>query len=206
MSLLQKAFAGRTSPKARGACCILLSLDSLVKIRVLTCTSCMPAVAMILASNLIVAPIQLSVYLGSLAVINGATSINAIIKFVQMQIMGVMKVAWVTGPASLLVAQKFLPAETWVPFFSFVNFILGESSSLSPLKDFQDRTELTGLAFQTSQEPTSIQRSRSSRLPPRPRQRQRRTQKTSPPKSVSLSRATFDSSKYTNFSYHDQLF
>lgn len=82
---------------------------------------------MIVASNLIVAPIQLSVYLGSLAVINGATSINAILKFIQMQIMGVMKVAWVTGPASLLVAQKFLPAETWVPFFSFVNFVLGES-------------------------------------------------------------------------------
>jgi peroxisomal membrane protein 2 len=85
---------------------------------------------MILASNLVIAPIQLSVYLASVAVINGATSINAIIKFVQMQILSVMKLAWVTGPASLIVAQKFLPAETWVPFFSFVNFVLGKSCRL----------------------------------------------------------------------------
>lgn len=49
-----------------------------------------------------------------------------------MQIMGVMKVAWVTGPASLAFAQKFLPAETWVPFFSFVNFVLGRFTSFVP--------------------------------------------------------------------------
>jgi peroxisomal membrane protein 2 len=85
---------------------------------------------MILASNVIVAPIQLSVYLASLSVINGATSLPAIIKFVRMSIFGIMKVAWITGPASLVAAQKFLPAETWVPFLSFVNFLLGERAVL----------------------------------------------------------------------------
>lgn len=81
---------------------------------------------MILASNLIIAPIQCGVYLGSLAVINGANSLPAIIKFVKMQIMSILKVSWITNPASLIIAQKFLPQETWVPFFSFVTFLLGK--------------------------------------------------------------------------------
>jgi hypothetical protein len=80
---------------------------------------------MILASNLIVSPIQMSAYLASLGVINGLGSVNAIIKFVKMQIFTLLKMAWVTQPVSLLLAQKYLSPETWVPFFSLVAFFLG---------------------------------------------------------------------------------
>lgn len=65
------------------------------------------------------------VYLASLAVINGLTSVPAIIKFVKMQLPNLLKISWVSNPLSLLFAQRFLSPETWVPFFSSVAFVLG---------------------------------------------------------------------------------
>jgi len=99
MTTLQKAFAGKTSPRAK--------------------------LAMIIASNLLVSPIQNSVYLASLGVINGLNSVQAVVKFVKMQLLGIMKISWTTSPLALVVAQKFLSPETWVPFFSFISFVLG---------------------------------------------------------------------------------
>jgi len=99
MGALQKAFAGKTGPKAK--------------------------VGMIVASNLLVTPVQMSVYLASLGVINGLSSVPAIIKFVRMQITTLLKISWVSNPLSLLFAQRFLSPETWVPFFSSVAFVLG---------------------------------------------------------------------------------
>lgn len=96
---LAKAFAGKTGASAK--------------------------IGMIVASNLIVSPIQMSAYLASLGVINGLGSVNAIIKFVKMQLLSLLKLAWVTQPVSLLVAQRYLAPETWVPFFSFISFFLG---------------------------------------------------------------------------------
>ena len=37
----------------------------------------------------------------------------------------VMKVSWITSPICLAFAQKFLPEQTWVPFFNIVSFIIG---------------------------------------------------------------------------------
>merc|ERR1712093_390418 len=82
-------------------------------------------VGMIVASNLLVTPVQMSVYLASLGVINGLSSVPAIIKFVRMQITTLLKISWVSNPLSLLFAQRFLSPETWVPFFSSVAFVLG---------------------------------------------------------------------------------
>merc|ERR1712093_668279 len=76
MGALQKAFAGKTGPKAK--------------------------VGMIVASNLLVTPVQMSVYLASLGVINGLSSVPAIIKFVRMQITTLLKISWVSNPLSLL--------------------------------------------------------------------------------------------------------
>lgn len=39
--------------------------------------------------------------------------------------MPVMKVSWITSPIALAFAQKFLPEETWVPFFNIVAFVIG---------------------------------------------------------------------------------
>lgn len=36
-----------------------------------------------------------------------------------------MRVSWITSPVCLAFAQKFLPENTWVPFFNFVSFIIG---------------------------------------------------------------------------------
>ncbi len=39
--------------------------------------------------------------------------------------MPVMKVSWITSPLALAFAQKFLPEQTWVPFFNIIAFVIG---------------------------------------------------------------------------------
>lgn len=99
ISILQRVFAGRTSVKAK--------------------------ILQILASNLVVAPIQNSVYLIFMAIIAGARTFHQIRATVKAGFWPVMKVSWVTSPLCLAFAQKFLPQETWVPFFNIIGFIIG---------------------------------------------------------------------------------
>jgi len=99
ISILQKVFAGRTSLKAK--------------------------VLQIIFSNLIIAPIQNSVYLISMAIIAGARTIHQVHATWKAGFMPVMKVSWVTSPLALAFAQKFLPEQTWVPFFNIVGFFIG---------------------------------------------------------------------------------
>jgi len=99
ISILQKVFAGRTSLKAK--------------------------ILQILVSNLIVAPIQNSVYLVSMALIAGARTIHQVHATWKAGFMPVMKVSWISSPICLAFAQQFLPQETWVPFFNIVAFFIG---------------------------------------------------------------------------------
>ncbi|KAE8348876.1 hypothetical protein BDV28DRAFT_74885 [Aspergillus coremiiformis] len=99
VGILQKVFAGRTSLKAK--------------------------VLQILASNLIVSPIQNVVYLSSMAVITGARTFHQVRATIRAGFMPVMKVSWITSPVALAFAQKFLPEHTWVPFFNIIGFIIG---------------------------------------------------------------------------------
>ncbi|KAK4546336.1 hypothetical protein LTR36_002013 [Oleoguttula mirabilis] len=99
ISLLQRLFAGRTSLKSK--------------------------IMQILVSNLLIAPIQNAVYLTSMAVIAGARTFHQIRATVRAGFMPVMKVSWITSPVALAFAQAFLPAETWVPFFNMVGFVIG---------------------------------------------------------------------------------
>ncbi|KAJ5560942.1 hypothetical protein N7535_009139 [Penicillium sp. DV-2018c] len=99
IGILQKIFAGRTSLKAK--------------------------ILQILVSNLIISPIQNSVYLSSMAVIAGARTIHQVRATVKAGFMPVMKVSWVTSPLALAFAQKFLPEHAWVPFFNIVAFFIG---------------------------------------------------------------------------------
>jgi len=99
ISILQKFFAGRTSLKAK--------------------------ILQILASNLIVSPIQNSIYLACMAVIAGARTWHQVRATVRAGFLPVMKVSWVTSPLALAFAQKFLPEHTWVPFFNLVAFVIG---------------------------------------------------------------------------------
>ncbi|CAD0081682.1 unnamed protein product [Aureobasidium vineae] len=85
INILQKAFAGRTSLKAK--------------------------ILQILASNLIVAPIQNTIYLSAMAIIAGARTFHQVRATVRAGLLPVMK--------------KFLPQETWVPFFNIIAFVIG---------------------------------------------------------------------------------
>jgi len=99
ISMLQKVFAGRTSLKAK--------------------------ILQIITSNLIVSPIQNTVYLTAMAVIAGARTFHQIRATVKAGFWPVMRVSWITSPICLAFAQAFLPQETWVPFFNFVAFVIG---------------------------------------------------------------------------------
>jgi hypothetical protein len=96
---LQKLFAGRTGTGAR--------------------------IGQILASNLIIAPIQTTAFLASMAVISGARTVHEVMRTVQAGFFSVIRVSWVVSPLSMTVAQNFLPVELWVPFFNFIQFVLG---------------------------------------------------------------------------------
>jgi len=96
---LQKAFAGKTGTGAK--------------------------IAQILASNLLVAPVQTAAFLASIAIINGAKSADEVIKTVKAGFFSVIRITWAVSPLSTIVAQKFVPVDLWVPFFSFIQFILG---------------------------------------------------------------------------------
>ncbi|EGY14513.1 uncharacterized protein VDAG_05677 [Verticillium dahliae VdLs.17] len=97
--LLQKTFAGRTSLRAK--------------------------ILQIIVSNLIIAPIQNSVYLTAMALIAGARTFHQVRATVKVGFWKVMKVSWVTSPVCLAFAQKFLPDQLWVPFFNLVAFVIG---------------------------------------------------------------------------------
>lgn len=99
VGILQRIFSGRTSLKAK--------------------------VLQILASNLIVSPIQNVVYLTSMAIIAGARTFHQVRATVKAGFFPVMKVSWITSPLALAFAQKFLPEHTWVPFFNIIGFFIG---------------------------------------------------------------------------------
>ncbi|KAI0778587.1 hypothetical protein BD413DRAFT_510291 [Trametes elegans] len=99
VNALQRAFSGRTGLAARAG--------------------------MILASQLVVAPVQIFLYLSSMAVINGAKSLDEVLKTVNAGFGKVIRISWMTGPLYTIFAQQFLPPEMWVPFFNFMQFLTG---------------------------------------------------------------------------------
>lgn len=72
-----------------------------------------------------ISPIQNTVYLTSMAIIAGARTFHQVRATVRAGFMPVMKVSWITSPIALAFAQKFLPEQTWVPFFNLIGFIIG---------------------------------------------------------------------------------
>lgn len=60
-----------------------------------------------------------------MAIIAGARTFHQVRATVRAGFMPVMKVSWITSPLALAFAQKFLPEQTWVPFFNIIAFIIG---------------------------------------------------------------------------------
>ncbi|KZS95954.1 hypothetical protein SISNIDRAFT_451605 [Sistotremastrum niveocremeum HHB9708] len=99
VGLLQKAFAGRTSARAK--------------------------LAQLLANNIFIAPIQTTVFLASMAVINGVRDPNTILNIIKSRFLSVIKITWVASPLTIASAQRFLAPELWVPYFNLVAFTIG---------------------------------------------------------------------------------
>jgi Mpv17 / PMP22 family len=115
ISILQKVFANRTSLKAK-------VLQILVSNLIVSQPCCLNAT---FVDTYQVAPIQNTVYLASMAIIAGARTWHQIRATVRAGFMPVMKVSWITSPLALAFAQKFLPEQTWVPFFNIIAFVIG---------------------------------------------------------------------------------
>lgn len=60
-----------------------------------------------------------------MAVIAGARTWHQIRATVRAGFMPIMKISWISSPIALAFAQKFLPEQTWVPFFNIVAFVIG---------------------------------------------------------------------------------
>ncbi|GBC06948.1 hypothetical protein RclHR1_07160006 [Rhizophagus clarus] len=79
----------------------------------------------ILTSQLIITPIQNTVYLIAMAVIGGIKTPDQIKKTVKESLWSLMKMSWIVSPMAMGFAQRFLPPQLWVPFFNLVGFVFG---------------------------------------------------------------------------------
>ena len=69
---------------------------------------------MLATSLLVIAPIQIAVFLTNSAVVEGARSKEAILKVLKKGFAPVLGVTWITSPTAIMFAQKFLPPEVRV--------------------------------------------------------------------------------------------
>jgi len=106
--VMQKVFAGKTSRLAK--------------------------LSQLLASNLVVAPIQVFVLLASMAIIHGAKTSNVVLARAKAGFMKMLAITWVVQPSAMVAAQKFIPMELWYPFFSLINFSLGTANNIKMKK------------------------------------------------------------------------
>jgi len=96
---MHRAFAGRTGPGAK--------------------------LGMLATSLLVIAPIQIAVFLTNSALVEGARTKEAVFNVVKKGFAPVLGVTWITSPTAIMFAQTFLPPEFEVPFFNLVQFCTG---------------------------------------------------------------------------------
>jgi len=82
-------------------------------------------IGQLLVSNLVVAPVQVLVYLSCTAVISGARSVDDVVKTIKAGFMRALRVTWMTLPLTIVIAQRYLAPELWVPFINLVQFVTG---------------------------------------------------------------------------------
>lgn len=81
-------------------------------------------IAQIVTSQLLVTPIQNSVFLIFMSIFAGARSVSQIYASWKQAFLAVQKSSWITSPLVLAFAQNFVPEQAWVPFFSLFAFFL----------------------------------------------------------------------------------
>ncbi|BFZ57689.1 hypothetical protein PYCC9005_004742 [Savitreella phatthalungensis] len=116
VTTLQKVFEGRTTPRDK--------------------------VLQIIASNLIVSPIQNTAFLLTMAVIGGARTFDQAIAVWKAGFMKIMRISWISSPIAIAIAQKFLPPEAWVPFFNLIAFVFGTYVNQKTKKQMQQKRRL----------------------------------------------------------------
>ena len=82
---MHRVFAGRTGPSVK--------------------------LGMLATSLLVIAPIQIAVFLANSAVVEGARTKDAVLRVVKRGFAPVLGVTWVTSPTAIIFAQTFLPPE-----------------------------------------------------------------------------------------------
>jgi len=78
-----------------------------------------------LSGNLIISPIQNSVYLMSMAVLAGRYKPSELINSLRLGLYPMMRVTWMINPPTQLIAVNFIPMRYWVVFYNFVGFMVG---------------------------------------------------------------------------------
>ncbi|CAG8617641.1 13398_t:CDS:2 [Ambispora leptoticha] len=79
----------------------------------------------IIASNLIISPIQNAVFLAAMAIIGGVKTPAHVYGVVRDSLWKLMRISWVVSPLTMAYAQRYLEPKLWVPFFNLVGFIFG---------------------------------------------------------------------------------
>lgn len=87
-------------------------------------TSAVWKVAQIVASQLLVTPVQNSVFLIFMSLFAGARTFSQVYSSWKQAFLTVQKSSWITSPLVLAFAQNFIPEQAWVPFFSLFAFFL----------------------------------------------------------------------------------
>jgi peroxisomal membrane protein 2 len=82
---MQRAFAGRTGPGAK--------------------------LGILATSMLVLAPIQIAVFLTNSAIVEGARTKGAVLRVLKKAFPPVLGVTWITSPTAIIFAQTFLPPE-----------------------------------------------------------------------------------------------
>jgi len=101
-NVLAKVFAGKTGLKAK--------------------------LGMILASNLIVAPINTVVFLACLAVIHGARTVDEVKLHVKRGFLKMMQVTWMVSPTAMVLSRA-VPVPLWPLYYTIVGFTVGTTLS-----------------------------------------------------------------------------
>ncbi|KAG0177529.1 hypothetical protein DFQ28_005839 [Apophysomyces sp. BC1034] len=82
-------------------------------------------VGQLLFSNLVISPIMNTVFITAMTVLAGQRSAVQIKTALRASLLNMQKISWVVSPLILIFAQKFLPQDTWVPFFNLIAFVFG---------------------------------------------------------------------------------
>lgn len=57
---------------------------------------------------------------------------HSILVWVPSNDLQMMRITWATSPIALIIAQKFLAPEAWVPFFNLIAFVFGTCKDFRP--------------------------------------------------------------------------